>query len=92
MMWRIAHAGKMGYHLRTENNKWLLKIGTKPEEINIKGGFLHYGNVKNSYMLVKGSLGGVQKRLIKLTEPVRAKKQPLEPQIVYVSQESKQGR
>ena len=92
MMWRVAHAGKMGYHLRTEYNKWLVKIGTKAEEINVKGGFLHYGDVKNPYILIKGSLGGVQKRLIKLTEPMRLKKPSLEPQITYTSLESKQGR
>ena len=92
-MYRTAHAGKMGYHLRTEYNKYILKIGAKPEEINAKGGYVHYGVVKNPYILVKGSLGGVQKRLIKFTQAVRAKKVlPEQPQITYTSMESKQGR
>ena len=92
-MWRTAHAGKMGYNLRTEYNKWILKIGNKAEEINVKGGFLHYGLVRNSYIFVKGSLGGAQKRLVRLTEPIKPKKGvPAEPQITYVSLESKQGR
>ena len=93
IMWRVAHAGKMGYHLRTEYNKWLVKIGTKAEEINVKGGFVNYGVVKNPYILIKGSIGGPQKRLIRFTDPIRPKKHALEaPQISYTSLESKQGR
>ena len=93
IMWRTAHAGKMGYHTRTEYNKWVMKIGTKADEINVKGGFLKYGNVKNSYVLIKGSLGGPQKRLLMLTEAIRPKrKMPEAPQIAYTSTESKQGR
>jgi len=92
-MWRTAHAGKMGYHLRTEYNKWVVKIGSKPEEINVKGGFVHYGNIKNTYLLVKGSIGGTQKRLIKLTDAVRSRHNvPEKAQIAYTSLESKQGR
>ena len=91
IMWRTAHAGKMGYHLRTEYNKWIVKIGNKSEEINAKGGFRHYGTVKNSYILVKGSLFGATKRLITLTETIRQKKSLEAPQIAYTSIESKQG-
>ena len=36
---------------RTEYNKWLVKIGTKPEEINVKGGFIGYGLVNHSIFL-----------------------------------------
>lgn len=93
IMWRTAHAGKMGYHLRTEYNKWLINIRNKPEEINVKGGFLDYGLVKNKFILIKGSIGGSRKRLIKLTQPTRPKRGvPEAPQIAYISLESKQGR
>ena len=87
MMWRVAHAGKMGYHLRTEYNKWLLKIGNKPDEINTNSGFLNYGVVKNSYILIKGSIAGSKKRLIRFNFPIRAnKKIPNEaPNIRYLS-------
>lgn len=95
IMWRTAHAGKMGYHLRTEYNKWLVKIGNNAEEINVKGGFINYGIVKNSYILVKGSIAGAQNRLIKMIAPARQKtnqKINLEaPQISYISTHSKQG-
>ena len=92
IMWRVAHAGKMGYHLRTEYNKAIVKIGTKPEEVNVKGGFLYYGNVKNQYVLIKGSIGGAQKRLIKFTYPMKPKKAGIEMPVTYISTESKQGR
>ena len=92
IMWRVAHAGKMGYHLRTEYNKLLVKIGSKPEEINVKGGFLNYGVVKNQYILVKGSIIGTSKRLVRFTDTTRQKKQLEAPQITYTSLESKQGR
>ncbi|MBI3026818.1 50S ribosomal protein L3 [Candidatus Woesearchaeota archaeon] len=93
VMWRVAHAGKMGYHLRTEYNKHLVKIGNKADEINVKGGFVNYGLVTNQYVLLKGSVAGARKRIIRLTAPARVKRETLEaPQISYISTESKQGR
>ena len=91
VMWRVAHAGKMGYHLRTENNKWLVKIGNKPEEINTKGGFINYGIVKNHYLLIKGSVSGNEKRLIRFTDAARPTRQLEAPFVTYTSLESKQG-
>ncbi len=79
IMWRVAKAGKMGYHVRTERNKWLLKIGNA-NEINKKGGFENYGVVKNPYILVKGSVIGAKKRLIRINEAaVPNKIRPSEP-------------
>ena len=85
IMWKVPHAGKMGHHLRTEYNKWLLKIGAKPEEINPKGGHIRYGLVKTDYLLVKGSVGGPKKGLVKFNHTIRGRKNiPKEaPQISY---------
>ncbi len=92
MMYRVAHAGQMGYWQRIEYNKQILRIGNKPEEINPKGGFKHYGNVKNSYVLIKGSITGPSKRLIRFNIATRAKKEPKSaPSITYVSLESHQN-
>ena len=88
---RVAQAGKMGFHQRTEYNKLSLKIGSKPEEINPQGGFLHYGSVSNNYIIVKGSVAGGVKRLVILTEPSRPKRVP-QYEIDYISTASKQGR
>lgn len=94
IMWRTAHAGRTGYNLRTEYNKCIIKIGSKADEINAKGGFVNYGMVKSPYLLIKGSVGGAVKRLIRFTEPVRysGKSTPEAPLITYTSTESKQGR
>jgi large subunit ribosomal protein L3 len=90
--WLVAHAGQHGFHLRTEINKWLLKIGTNPAEILMKGGFKHYGIIRSHYIMVKGSVGGPVKRLITLTQPVRPNHRvPKQaPAITYVSTASKQ--
>jgi large subunit ribosomal protein L3 len=88
----VPQAGQVGYHQRTEMNKRIIKIGEKGEEVNPKGGFLHYGQVVNSYVLIHGSVPGPTKRLVRLRDPVR-KSAPLKeaPSIVYISTESKQG-
>ena len=93
-MYRIAHAGRMGYHQRTEYNKWVLKIGDKAEEITPKGGFLKYGNVNNPFIILKGSIAGPRKRMIRFNHAIRLDhKVPNEaPQITKISLESKQGR
>jgi large subunit ribosomal protein L3 len=44
-MYRVPAGGKMGYHLRTEYNKVLVKISENPEEVNVKGGYLRFGEV-----------------------------------------------
>ncbi len=63
----VPHAGQMGYYQRMERNKLLLKITTNPKEVNPLGGFLRYGFVKNSTILIHGSVSGPAKRLIKMT-------------------------
>lgn len=85
-MWTAPHSGKMGYNLRTELNKWLLKIGKKEEEVSPKGGFNRYGLVKNDFILLKGSVFGPKKRVITLTQPIRPnEKIPKEaPQIKFI--------
>ena len=71
VMYRVSHAGKMGYHQRTHYNLQILKIGDKPEDLNPKSGFKRYGLIKNSYILIKGSIQGPNKRIIRLTHPIR---------------------
>ena len=89
----VPQAGQMGYHQRTEMNKRVLKIGEKGEEVTPKGGFLHYGNVVNDYVLIHGSVPGPTKRLVRLRDPVRRGGVVLKeaPSVTYVSTESKQG-
>ncbi len=91
VMYRVANAGQMGYHTRTEWNKQILKISSKAEEINPKGDFLRYGKVQNSYVLLKGSVAGPAKRLIRFNFATRNYKIPEEPYAIdYISTSSKQ--
>lgn len=71
MMYRVSTAGQTGYHTRTEYNKLLLKVGTKPEEVNQIGGIINYGEVKTQYILIKGSVGGAKKRLVRFNFGIR---------------------
>ncbi len=88
----ISQPGKMGFHQRTDYNKMCLKIGNDPNEINQKGGFLHYGFVKNDYILLKGSVVGSSKRAIILLDAIRPMKRKVQTaKINYISTSSKQG-
>ena len=89
----VPQGGQVGYHQRTELNKRVLKIGDKGEEITPKGGFLHYGVVRNSYVVLHGTVPGPSKRLVRMREPVRPHFVKLSepPQMTFVSLESKQG-
>ena len=85
----VPRPGQMGYHKRTEINKRIMKLGAAPE-INPLGGFTHYGVLKNDYLLIKGSLAGPQKRLIRFRKATRISAAPKIPEIRFVSVASKQ--
>ncbi len=90
-MWKVPHAGQMGYHQRSEYNKQVFLISDKANLINPKGGFINYGIVKNDFIMIKGSIGGPKKRLIKLLYPIRPNKKPFKlSKIEFISQESQQ--
>lgn len=71
VLFTVPQSGKMGYHLRTEYNKQILKISGKPQEINLPSGFKHYGLVKNSCLFLKGSVPGPRKRPLLLLPSLR---------------------
>lgn len=71
VMWTVARAGQLGYFTRTEYNKWILRISADANFVNPKSGFGNYGNIKNTYMLVVGSIPGPEKRLISMRLPMR---------------------
>mgnify|MGYP001324072326 FL=1 len=89
----VPASGQMGYHQRTEFNKKLMKIGAEGTEVTPDGGFLNYGEVRNAYVLVHGSVPGPAKRLVRLRDPSRAPKKATAeaPNVTFVSTESKQG-
>ncbi len=93
-MYRVPHAGQMGFHSRVDYNKKIMMIGDDASKINVKGGFVRYGDVKNTYILVKGSVIGPSKRMIRFESAIRPKptSDMTPPAIQYISQESKQGK
>lgn len=71
IMFTVAMPGQMGYHNRTEFNKRIILIDKDIEKVNPKSGFHSYGNVKNDYILIAGSVGGSAKRCIALRKAIR---------------------
>lgn len=93
-MWTVAHAGQMGYHQRLERNKWVLKVAESPSELQMSGGIIHYGVLKSQFIVVKGSVQGEPKRLLRLLPSRKpGKSMPTQaPSIEYASVASKQGK
>ena len=90
--WRVPQLGQTGYHQRTDFNKMILKIGdAREEDITPSNGFINYGVVRNEYVVIKGSVPGPVKRLIRMRHAIRPKSEPIEPQIVNISLKSTQG-
>jgi len=89
-MYRVAHAGKMGHHQRTEYNKWILKIGSDAKEVSPAGGFQHYGLIRNDYLLLRGSVGGPSKSMVRMVVAQRPNRRagPEAPPIEYLSKRS----
>ncbi|KGY14971.1 60S ribosomal protein L3 [Paracoccidioides brasiliensis Pb03] len=79
VQWTVARAGQDGYHHRTSCNHKIYRIGKGSDEGNAStefdvskkqitpmGGFVRYGEVKNDYVMLKGSVPGVKKRVLTL--------------------------
>ncbi|KAJ3402569.1 60S ribosomal protein L3 [Chytriomyces hyalinus] len=80
VMYSVPRAGQDGYHHRTEVNKKIYRVGTKEEiaaggstefdltakPITPLGGFPHYGQVNEDWLLIKGCTVGVKKRVVTL--------------------------
>lgn len=86
----VPQQGQTGYHQRTELNKRIIAIDD--ENVTPDGGFINYGEVDGPYTLVKGSVPGPNKRVIRFRPAVRPADQPrLDPEVRYVSTASNQG-
>ena len=72
-----------------EYNKQILKTGEDGEEVTPANGFKRYGKVKQ-YILMRGSIPGAAKRLVRLRDPIRPKPVDIEElQITYISTAAK---
>ncbi|KAB1198595.1 MULTISPECIES: 50S ribosomal protein L3 [Haloferax] len=87
----VPQLGQTGYHQRTELNKRLIDLGDG-DDASVEGGFVNYGEVDGNYALIKGSLPGPNKRLLRFRPAVRPNDQPrLDPEVRFVSTASNQG-
>jgi large subunit ribosomal protein L3 len=91
VMYSVPRAGQMGFNQRTEYNKQILKIGDNGADVSIKGGYLHYGPIKNAYAMLRGTIPGPPKRLIALRHPARGQVEGEPPKTLALSLSSKQG-
>ena len=74
VMYTVPRAGQMGFHQRTEYDKRIMIIGNTENdkiEINPAGGYKHFGMVKGDYVILKGSVPGTYRRLIKMRSQIR---------------------
>jgi large subunit ribosomal protein L3 len=73
-MYTVPRAGQMGFHQRTEYDKRIMIMGNTGDDnlkINPDGGYKHFGLVKGDFIVLKGSVPGTYKRLIKLRKQIR---------------------
>lgn len=93
IMYREAYAGKMGYHPRIDYNKQIVLISENADDVNVDGGFINFGLVRGQYLLLKGSVPGPKKRLVRLVASIRlSKKVTTEaPKVVKIVKDSPQG-
>lgn len=88
----IPRGGQLGFWQRTDRNKLIIAIGNDPSKVNVAGGFIRYGLVPGNYVLLKGSVPGPAKRLIKLRISARRQvKEPIAPNVSEIALTSPQG-
>jgi len=109
IQFQVPRAGQHGYGCRTEINKKIYRIGDNLEvdphnamteqdltekAITPMGGFAHYGIVKEDFVMLKGTVTGVRKRLVTLRKSllVQASRTALEKiELKFIDTSSKFG-
>ena len=74
VMYTVPRAGQMGFHQRTEYNKRIMVMGEAEDPgavINPSGGYKHFGVVRGEYIILKGSVPGTYRRMVKLRAQMR---------------------
>lgn len=106
----VARAGQQGYHHRTEINKRILRLGKKDVKnsastesdltekgITPVGGFPHYGEINEDWIMLKGCIAGSKKRPITLRKSIitptkRSHTEPLNVKFIDTSSKYGHGR
>ena len=88
VMYTVPRAGQMGFHQRTEYNKRIMIVDNTVDskhKINPVGGYGHFGILSGDYVIIRGSVPGSVKRMIKLRAPMRQRvKKLVKPNVLEV--------
>merc|ERR1712232_173458 len=109
LQFQVPRAGQDGYHHRTEINKKIYRIGKNVKEephgamteadltekgITPLGGFAHFGEVTQDWVMVKGTVSGSKKRIITLRKsllPQVSRKATEKIELKFIDTSSKFG-
>lgn len=107
VQWTIARTGNYGFHHRTDINKRIYKLGKGGQDnngsteydltkksINPLGGFPHYGEVNNDFLLIKGCCVGTKKRPLVLRKSLHPRTKRIQTEKVnlkFIDTSSKLG-
>ncbi|MDG6929086.1 MAG: 50S ribosomal protein L3, partial [Nitrososphaerota archaeon] len=87
VMYTVPRGGQMGFHQRVEYNHKIMMAGDEASSpITPRGGFPHFGVLKGSYLVLKGSVPGPARRPVVVRLPLRPPtKRPKAPQVMMIS-------
>lgn len=87
VMYTIARAGQKGFSQRTETGRRIITVANaKDVPVTPAGGFLHFGEVKGEYAILRGSVPGPASRFSFVRLSVRRKPAAVvAPQVIEVS-------
>merc|ERR1712226_256195 len=109
VQFQVPRSGQHGYHHRTEINKKIYRIGKNLKEdpsgastendltekgITPMGGFSHYGEINEDWVMLKGGVMGPRKRVITLRKtllPQVSRKATEEISLKFIDTSSKMG-
>jgi len=109
VQFQVPRSGQRGYHHRTEINKKIYRIGKAVKDdpnnamtendlteksITPMGGFSHYGEVTQDWVMVKGTVMGGRKRIITLRKsllPQVSRKATEKVELKFIDTASKMG-
>jgi len=109
VQFQVPRSGQRGYHHRTEINKKIYRIGKAIKDdpnnamtendlteksITPMGGFSHYGEVTQDWVMVKGAICGSRKRLLTLRKsllPQVSRKACEKVELKFIDTASKMG-
>jgi large subunit ribosomal protein L3 len=87
VMYTVPRAGQMGFHQRVCLNNRILFVGKGSQtRITPRGGFLHFGEVRGDFAVLRGSVPGASQRVVDLRFPLNPRRQKVrEPRVIEMN-------